>query len=317
MMYHWHMNLFSSLVAVDMSTDLTRFYFVSEERQVELTSPSVFKVDRVIDERQMGAFLRDAIVNSSQQKLMLAEPKILAAVGASLTQVEKNAFAETLFFAGVNEFQLVAKSVAAAFGAGVDLSSTHATVLLSCNQDSSELAVILAGQQILAEELSISLADLSIHLVQAIENEFEVEVNRDEIGELLMLSSPFLESSSNYRLTGKWLRLGKIKGVEIPYEFIAKTARQFLDQELIKIEKILSGMDSALATDIVEQGMILYGKLAELKGLPLYMSSRLSFPVSSAPEPQAIVLKGLKEMISSISFQEFDQDNDFVQVLGS
>lgn len=316
-----------------MGSAITRLYSLDEDQIVSLPTPHTIKQHhekrgrvlpflkkgRLTDARAAGYFLSEALKREFRRPLAITRPKIAAAVPSCFSQVEKLALYKALFHAGAGGAQLVATAVAAASGAGVDLSSHHATVMLACGKSVGELAVVVSGSQVTSQELSLTLDDLVGDLSMGLEQTLSISLPEESIAKLLALHSPFQESTESKKdhiLPGKNLATGKLEDCQVPQALIAEMSRAFFATQVETIEAALNSMPSVMATDLVDQGIILYGGMASMKGLSLFLSQNLSVPVSSAPEPHMTVINGLKDMISSISFQENDEDLLSAPVLG-
>lgn len=326
------MSFLSPLIAIDLGTNLTRIYLADADQQSELptgersrkrrlfsrSSQALPLVERgrVTDERAVGTFLHDALAGVGNHPFAIAKPRVLASVYGCFSRVEKMALARSLFLSGASQVQLVSEAVAAGFGSGLDLDSNHASVLLSCGDGVSELAVVLSGKQILAEEMSLTKEDLAQYLSAAIAKELGIRVSPDGLIKYLESHSPLGSGRKEVSLPGKNLGTGKLEECLVPSGFLTQATTEYLEMEALKIERLMRHLPGVLATDVVEQGMMLYGSLAGMKGLPLFLSGKLSLPVSTVPDPETAVIKGMKEMIASISFPENDDDLEQLEVLG-
>lgn len=319
------MSFLSPLYALDFGTATTRIYGADSDtlsvyptttsrREKHQSGLPLVHRGRVTDSVRAAGFIRPRLTRQPGT-LGLAKPRMAAAVSCCQTQVEKIALAETLSLAGASSVRLVSMAVAAACGAGVDLNSDRATVLLSCGQSSSELAVVLSGSQILSRELNLTMAALTASLSAGLERELNVLIQASTLGKLLAANSPLMEPK-DFTLAGKDRVTGRLKDCVVPGNLINTLAREYLQSEVEKIEAGLKELSPTLAGDLVDQGMILYGGLAGMKGLALFLSGMLSLPVSCVPDPETTVIKGLKELVSSISFEEIEEDPMRIEVLG-
>lgn len=320
------MSLLSPLYALDLGTQTTRIYAADTDtllriptsearRSRQKQNSALVNQGRVTDQVRVGRFLREKLSNQ-YSVLGIAKPRVIAAVACCQTQVEKIALAESISLAGASSMRLVSMAVAAACGAGVDLGSDRATILLSCGESLSELSVVLSGSQIYSKELGFSMLSLCQYLETRLEKELGVTIYAQTLSKLIAEYSPLVEQKKDYRLTGKKLALGKVVETMIPSSLISNLTREYLSGEAAKIETGLRSLNPSLASDLIEQGMILYGGLASMKGLPLFLSGILSIPVSCVPEPENNVVKGLKELVSSISFDVLEDDPMHIEVLG-
>ncbi len=312
------MSFLSPLYALDLGSKMIRIYSADSQNLVVLSSlPAKIRRGRVTDERLASSFLFDALSSQFHRPFAIAKPRMAAVVPTCVSQVEKLALYQTLVLSGASSVQLVSTAVAAACGAGVDLTSNRAVILLSCGQALSELAIVLCGTQTFSQELFLTMEDLSVQVAKELNHELKISFQPESLAKLLITVSPLIEEGKkDHHLPGKNMINGKLGDYLVPQAIISRIVRNYITAQAERIELALHHLPATLATDVVEQGMIIYGGLAAMKGLPRFLSDKLSIPVSTVPDPELVVINGLKEMVPSIYFDELDEDPMTVKVLG-
>ncbi len=323
------MSLLSPLCALDIGSQTSRLCMV--DTGAMLTAPSIIVPEegvrsgpaslplvergRITDDIQMGSLIRHMLLSGVKSPLSFARPRLALAVPCSFTPVEKQAFIHAAFAGGAGSVQLVSTALSAAYGSGVDFRNPRATILLSCGEAFSEFSVLISGAQMYGEELSCTSQELSSVIAKEIKKKLGVVVPLPAIQHLISIH-PVLLESKDASLPGKVLATGKFGEVNVPHALIKEVATAFFTSVAHDVERHLRSLDPALASDVVEQGMLLYGGLSSLSSLPLLFSSLLRIPVSTVPEPETCVITGLRDLAPSISFYENDEENEEDQVLG-
>lgn len=311
------MSLLSPLCALDLGSHTTRIWFENTKKTIEIMTPSsLVESGRVIDDERLAPFLHSLFFRSEGTRFGIARPRIVASVPCGFTAVEKHALVRACMLAGASGTQLVSMALCAASGAGVDLNSSHAVLLLSAGHAYSELAVVVAGTQTHSFELRCTVLEYVRSLERRIKQDLHLSVSSAVLMKMIETQVHVYEDKKDVILPGKDIVSGKVSEVKIPYELIIDQTKVFFEQQSKDIQKALQKMDSSLASDILEQGILLYGGLSNLPGLSLFLSSLVRVPVSVVQDPQACVISGLQDIAASITFVEYDGDNEEYQVLG-
>ena len=311
------MSLLSPLCALDVGSVTTRMWFENAKKSFEINTPSsLIKSGRVSDDDRFGSFLHTLFFTHERSLLGIARPRVVASVPCCFTSVEKHALVRACALGGASGTQLVSTALCAASGAGVDLQSPRASLMLSCGSGCSELGVVVSGTQISSCELSCTVQACTTALIRRVKHDLHVSVSPVAMEKLIRTQVSLLEDKKDQHVSGKDDLTGDAKEVVIPWELLMDETKQFFQEQCAFIQKAIRKMDSSLSADILEQGILLYGGLSQLPGLSLFLSTTLRLPVSVVPEPTTCVITGLKDIASSITFTEYDTENEEYQVLG-
>lgn len=319
------MSFLSPLCALDIgSTAIKAWFDYSDQLLVVPMSEAegrsehyheLIDTGRIADDERVGNILHPVFF-SKRSPWLLTRPRIMAAVPCCFTEVEKRAVVRSSRIAGALGTQLVSMALCAASGAGADLSSSRAIILLSCGGEFSELAVLISGTQTHSTELRFTMKSLKETLQSRISREFGVHLDPFVLESHIQTQLRLGEEGKDWKIAGKSVHDGKVREIPIPYTLVLAEAERFFEQQVVQLEQALGTLDPVLAHDLIEQGILLYGGVAQLPGLSLFISSRLHVPVSVVTDPVNCVVLGLKDIASSISFMEFDEENEESQVLG-
>ncbi len=312
------MSFLSPLCALDVGSTTTRCWLEGSDTILTVPTPRSLVVrGRIRDDIALGSFLHSLIFTSDRRSLGVARPRVVASVPCCFTSVEKGGIIRALHGAGVLGTQLVLTALCAASGVGADLSSAKATVLLSCGSQYSELSLIVSGTQIVSRELSCTAHELLRHLSRRITQELQISVPPHILSALIEAKVGLQEwEQKDLHVPGKNTQTGKASEVVIPQKLLRDEIERFFAEQCEYIEREFNKLDASLLSDILEQGILLYGGFSQFSGLSLSLSSSLKIPVSVVPDPELCVIQGLKELASSITFPDFENEMEEFTVLG-
>ena len=97
-------------------------------------------IDKVIDKKGFGRFFM---------------PRIMVCVPTGVTEVEKRAVEEATRQAGAREVYIIEEPIAAAIGAGIDISQPHGNMVIDIGGGTADVAVISLGGAVVSESIKI------------------------------------------------------------------------------------------------------------------------------------------------------------------
>ena len=97
-------------------------------------------IDKVVDKKGFGRFFM---------------PRIMVCVPTGVTEVEKRAVEEATRQAGAREVYIIEEPIAAAIGAGIDISQPHGNMVIDIGGGTADVAVISLGGAVVSESIKI------------------------------------------------------------------------------------------------------------------------------------------------------------------
>lgn len=220
--------------------------------------------------------------------------KACVVVSQGLTELEKRTVADCCKAAGISKLDLVSAPLAAAVGAGLDITQPKGRLLLGIGAGLAEASVICLSDIVYSE--SIKSAGLAFHeaVTQHLAAQQQVSVgeNMAEQATMNLACAVPAPAARTLTLTGKYAATGTPCALELSQEDMAGA----LDGPLAELEALVRGVmehaPAELVADIGETGLMLYGGGAQLCGLDRYLSERLKLKVVLAKDPQLAAVRG-------------------------
>ena len=117
--------------------------------------------DYTVTEKMIKYFVQKALGKRTFKK-----PRISICVPSGVTEVERKAVEEATYAAGAREVHLIEEPVAAAIGAGIDISKPCGNMIVDIGGGTSDIAVISLGGTVVNTSLKIAGDDFDEAIVR-------------------------------------------------------------------------------------------------------------------------------------------------------
>ena len=117
--------------------------------------------DYTVTEKMMKYFIQKALGKRTFRK-----PRIAVCVPSGVTEVEKKAVEDATYQAGAREVAIIEEPIAAAIGAGIDISKPCGNMIVDIGGGTSDIAVISLGGTVVSASIKIAGDDFDEALVR-------------------------------------------------------------------------------------------------------------------------------------------------------
>ena len=319
------LGLFSKDLGIDLGTANTLVYV--RDRGVVISEPSVVATDKrngrvlavgaeakkmvgrtpanivavrplkdgvIADFEIVEAMLRHFIGKVHDQFPFTPRPRVIVGVPSGVTEVEKRAVQDAAINAGAREAYLIEEPMAAAIGAGLPIHEAAGSMVVDIGGGTTEVAVISLGGIVISRSIRIGGDEIDDQIVQFARREYDLfigertaEETKIAVGAAYPISEHLFSS-----MRGRDLVTGLPKQVEVKVdevrEAIAGPVGLIVDAVKLTIEET----PPEILADIMDQGIILAGGGAMLKGLDKRLEEETRMPVHVADDPLQCVVRG-------------------------
>ena len=237
----------------------------------------------------LGPMLRD------KSRFGRTRPRAVACIATNATEQEREVMAECVRRAGAGSVTFVPEPVAAAVGAGIDIGSGRTIFLVDFGEGMTDCAVIQRGRVVESQTLRLGCADLRKRLKQCVRKLAHLELSDTEAERLLRSVGVQPPLPGKDLCTG--LRSGRVREERLPRRALYEALRPVLSDLLDGISALLRDLPSALAVQVIEDGIFLSGGGALLKGFPEPVSRATSIDVHVVADPLGAVVQGAAAMM--------------------
>lgn len=238
-------------------------------------------------------------VQKSLGKRTLKKPRISVCVPSGVTEVEKKAVEEATYAAGAREVYLIEEPVAAAIGAGIDISKPCGNMIVDVGGGTSDIAVISLGGTVVNRSLKIAGDDFDDAIVRYMKKQHNLLIGERTAEEMKIKIGtvyPF-EEESVMEVRGRNLITGLPKTVEVAASETEEALREAALQIVEAVTGVLERTPPELSADILDRGIVLTGGGAMLRGLEGLIEEKTGIHTMTAEEPMQAVAVGTGQFV--------------------
>ena len=292
-----------SVVAFDRDTNKIRA--IGEEARLMLgrTPGNIIAVrplrqgvisDYTVTEKMIKYFVQKALGKRTFKK-----PRISICVPSGVTEVERKAVEEAAYAAGAREVNLIEEPVAAAIGAGIDISKPCGNMIVDIGGGTSDIAVISLGGTVVNTSLKLAGDDFDEAIVRFMRKKHNLligERTAEDIKIKIGTTYPLIDEES-MEVRGRNLVTGLPKTVTVTSSETEEALREPTGQIVEAVISVLERTPPELSADILDRGIMLTGGGSMLRGLEELIEERTGINTMTAEEPMQVVAIGTGQFV--------------------
>lgn len=232
----------------------------------------------------------------------LIRPRIVICVPFGLTQVERKAVKESALSAGAREVYLIEEPMAAAIGVGLPIKEPQGSMVIDIGGGTTEIGVISLGGLVVSKSIRVAGDKFDKSIVDYINKKYNLIIGERVAEEIkIQIGSAIkLEKELTMQVQGKNRVSGLLETITVTSEDIREALKDPIREIGEALKEVLEKTPPELAGDIVENGIVLTGGGALLKGFDKYLSNLVLLPVYVAEDPLLAVAKGTGKALDEI-----------------
>ncbi|EKR5511742.1 rod shape-determining protein [Campylobacter jejuni] len=259
--------------------------------------------DGVIADFDMTEKMIRYFIEKTHRRKSFLRPRIIISVPYGLTQVERKAVRESALSAGAREVFLIEEPMAAAIGASLPIQEPKGNLVVDIGGGTTEIGVISLGGLVISKSIRTAGDKLDMSIVNYVKEKYNLIIG-ERTGEEIKItigSAIQLPKEVSMVVKGRDQVSGLLSRIELTSEDVREAMREYLKEIADALKMVLEMMPPDLASDIVENGVVLTGGGALIRGLDKYLSEIVRLPVYIADEPLLAVAKGTGKALEEIS----------------
>ena len=220
--------------------------------------------DYTVTEKMLKHFIQKAI-----GKRTLKKPRISVCVPSGVTEVEKKAVEDAAFQAGAREVSIIEEPIAAAIGAGIDITRPCGNMIVDIGGGTTDIAVISLGGTVVSTSIKIAGDDFDEAIVRYMRKKHNLLIGDRTAEEIkIKIGSAFpRQEVVTMEVRGRNLVTGLPKTITVTSEETEEALRETTSQIVEAVHSVLEKTPPELAADISDRGIVLTGGGCLLLGL--------------------------------------------------
>ncbi|EGV1324461.1 rod shape-determining protein [Campylobacter jejuni] len=259
--------------------------------------------DGVIADFDMTEKMIRYFIEKTHRRKSFLRPRIIISVPYGLTQVERKAVRESALSAGAREVFLIEEPMAAAIGESLPIQEPKGNLVVDIGGGTTEIGVISLGGLVISKSIRTAGDKLDMSIVNYVKEKYNLIIG-ERTGEEIKItigSAIQLPKELSMVVKGRDQVSGLLSRIELTSEDVREAMREYLKEIADALKMVLEMMPPDLASDIVENGVVLTGGGALIRGFDKYLSEIVRLPVYIADEPLLAVAKGTGKALEEIS----------------
>ncbi|MFZ7119669.1 MAG: rod shape-determining protein [Eubacteriaceae bacterium] len=232
----------------------------------------------------------------------IIRPRVVVGIPSGATEVEKRAVEQAILSAGGTNPVIIEEPVAAAIGAGIDITQPTGNMIVDIGGGTTDIAVLSLGG--IVESISIKVAGdkFDEDIVRYMRKNHNILIGERTAEDLkIKIGTVYPEEEERYmEIRGRDLLSGLPKSLNISSEEIRIALNNSINSVINAVHSVLEKTPPELAADISDIGIYLAGGGALLKGLDLLIHERMGVPVNIVEEAESSVAFGTGKVLDNI-----------------
>ena len=300
-----------SVVAFDRDTNKIRA--IGEEARLMLgrTPGNIIAVrplkqgvisDYTVTEKMLKYFIQKAIGRHRFRK-----PRISVCVPSGVTEVEKKAVEDATYQAGAREVAIIEEPIAAAIGAGIDISRPCGNMIVDIGGGTTDIAVISLGGTVVSTSVKIAGDDFDDAIVRYMRKKHNLLIGERTSEDIkIKIGSAYKRPEViSMEVRGRNLVTGLPKTIEVTSEETEEALKETTSQIIEAVHSVLEKTPPELAADIADRGIVLTGGGCLLYGIEELIEERTGITTMTAEQPMTAVAIGTGKFVEFLSSKKY------------
>ena len=287
-----------SVVAVDVKKEEVLAVGSEAKDMIGRTPGSITAVrplkDGVIADFEVTSQMLRYFIKRALKSSFLNRPRLIVCIPSGVTEVERRAVDESARAAGAREVELIEEPMAAAIGAGLRVEEAAGCMVVDIGGGTSEVAVISLGDIVTAQSVRIAGDDFDEAIISYVKKKYNLLIGERTAEDLkILIGSAFpYEGEGSMDVKGRNLVDGLPKNIVISAEEVREALSEPVSSIVDAIKSTLERTPPELSADIIDNGIMLTGGGALLRGLDMLINRETGMLVHVAEDPLDCVVNG-------------------------
>ena len=254
--------------------------------------------DGVIADFEMTERMIRYFIEKAHERKSFVRPRIIICIPHGITQVERKAVKESAISAGAREVFLVEEPMAAAIGAGIPVSDPDGYVVVDIGGGTTEIGVTSLGGLVLSKSIKVAGDKFDRSIIEYVRQNYNLYIGERTAEQIKLEIGTSVKLDPELKITVKGRdSSGLLSTIELGSEGVRAAIKEPLKEIATAVRSVLENMPPDLAGDVVDNGIILTGGGALIRGLDSYLAEIVKLPVSVADEPLLAVAYGTSKVL--------------------
>ena len=246
-------------------------------------------VDYNVMEKMLKYFISKAIGRRAFRK-----PRITICVPSGITEIERKAVEEATYQAGARAVYMVEEPIAAAIGAGIDVSKPFGNLIVDIGAGTTDVAVISLAGVVVSSSIKVAGDVFDQAIMNYMRKTHGLFIGQEAAEKIKIQIGTACEESTprTMEVKGRNVITGLPKTATVTSEEVRMALKDATGQIVETVHGVLEKTPPELAADIVDRGIVLTGGGALLHGMDTLIEQRTGVSTLTVQNAMGVVAVG-------------------------
>jgi len=256
--------------------------------------------DYTVTEKMLKYFI-SKVANKS-----IISPRIMICVPSGVTEVEKKAVIDAANHAGARKVYLIEEPIAAAIGAGIDITKPYGTMIVDIGGGTTDIAVIALGGAVRSTSIKVAGDKFDEAIIKYIKKHHSIIIGERTAEEIKINIGCVYPRTTTEKMSikGRHLVSGLPVEIEVTSDEMLEALSDASNQIIEAIHGILEVTPPELSADISDRGIYITGGGGLIYGLDKLIEEKTGIPVMVADDAVSCVAMGTGKALNHIELLE-------------
>ncbi|WP_163195694.1 rod shape-determining protein [Clostridium thermarum] len=302
-----------SVVAIDKTTNKVLAVGQEARQMIGRTPGNIVAIrplrDGVISDYDITEKMLKYFIKKACGKRRISAPRVMVCVPCEATEVEKRAVKDAAINAGAKKVFLMEEPLAAAIGAGLDITKASGNMIIDIGGGTTDIAVISLDGMVVRSSIKVAGDKFDEAIIRYIRKKHKLMIGERTAEDIkINIGTAYKrDKDTSMEIRGRDLITGLPTNLSVTSEEIREALNETVTAIVECAHSVLEKTPPELAADIMEKGIVMTGGGALLHGLDKRISEATKVPVFIAENSVECVAIGtgksldyLDELDSSI-----------------
>jgi rod shape-determining protein MreB len=262
--------------------------------------------DGVISDYDVTEKMLKYFIEKACGKKRMSAPRIVICIPCEATEVEKRAVIDAAKNAGAKKVFLIEEPLAAAIGAGIDITKASGSMVIDIGGGTTDVAIISLGGIVVRASIKVAGDRFDEAIMKYIRKEHKLMIGERTSEDLkINIGSAFEKSELvTMEIRGRDLITGLPKNMEVSSKEMRMALQETVNSIADTAKAVLEKTPPELSADIAEKGIVMTGGGALLNGLSDLIQEVTHVPVYVAEDPISCVALGTGKVLEYLDKME-------------
>ena len=281
--------------------DLQKIKAIGEEaKQIEMHPVGNIEVihpirqGTIVNYDVLEKLLKNFILKTLGRRVF-RKPRISICVPAGIKEIEKKAMEEATYQAGARSVHLVEAPIAAALGAGIDISRPCGNLLVDIGGGTTDVAVLSISGITVSQSIKVAGNSFNQAIINYVRKTHSLFIDEQQAENIKIRIGTAVEEAETRTMDvkGRNIITGLPKVIHLTSEEVRVALRDPVGEILDCIHNVLERTPPELAADIVDRGIVLTGGGSLLGGMERAVEEKTGINTMTAQDPALVNAIGM------------------------